>query len=525
MKNLKLKRILVILSCIPVLFVGLSVPIGAVVNSTTGPAGNNELYSQSVFPFSVGFVYGDINDDGRYIMSTPVGNWGVEQNQTQNGVDEFDFANILTSNIGDNSDTGSISYEFGERYYPDAQHYSNDSGGYKYRGGYYDMHLSAEVPEFLNNVTSIVFRARDIYYNPAWVNKFFTADYGFGPKNFMIPTFTLPELADPTTQAFVGTYSVVAQIIDGYGKQHEVNYSVSIDTREDGNVPIMFISRDALAPYVSYNATGSDIASSANDTIIISEFTGYLDVQYYVYTVPVDDSFVGTWVFNDVLSAPSFSPLVDGLYVCPANYSYTTSDNIVRTYDQLVFQYFTNGQFYNMSYKNTNDTSANRMVYFRDSTSGNYMWGFWGFANVVTFYDDIEDESVKSWIISNASKRSSASTVAVEGTWEPTDNFVLASQIDVTVPIYDTSQSISVTPGSTEWRWWSLPVASKYIKTTDLFQVINESIIKDYTSWLVTATSGFLDAEIFPGFTIGGVMGTLIAFSVVMLFLKLFAGG
>lgn len=46
----------------------------------------------------------------------------------------------------------------------------------------------------------------------------------------------------------------------------------------------------------------------------------------------------------------------------------------------------------------------------------------------------------------------------------------------------------------------------------------------DFTSWLVVAVSGFMDFTLFGGFTIGDMLGTIVAFSFVMLFLKFFAG-
>lgn len=46
-----------------------------------------------------------------------------------------------------------------------------------------------------------------------------------------------------------------------------------------------------------------------------------------------------------------------------------------------------------------------------------------------------------------------------------------------------------------------------------------------YTTWLGTAVSGFLDLEIFPNFTLGGIFMTILAFMIVVWFLKLVAGG
>lgn len=46
-----------------------------------------------------------------------------------------------------------------------------------------------------------------------------------------------------------------------------------------------------------------------------------------------------------------------------------------------------------------------------------------------------------------------------------------------------------------------------------------------YTEWIGDALGGFLDFNIFPGFTLGGIFMTLLAFSCVVWFLKLVAGG
>lgn len=49
--------------------------------------------------------------------------------------------------------------------------------------------------------------------------------------------------------------------------------------------------------------------------------------------------------------------------------------------------------------------------------------------------------------------------------------------------------------------------------------------LMSYTTWLGTAVSGFLDLEIFPNFTLGGIFMTILAFTIVVWFLKLVAGG
>lgn len=46
-----------------------------------------------------------------------------------------------------------------------------------------------------------------------------------------------------------------------------------------------------------------------------------------------------------------------------------------------------------------------------------------------------------------------------------------------------------------------------------------------YTVWLGNAVSGFMDFQLFSGFTIGGIFMTILAFACVVWFLKLVAGG
>lgn len=47
----------------------------------------------------------------------------------------------------------------------------------------------------------------------------------------------------------------------------------------------------------------------------------------------------------------------------------------------------------------------------------------------------------------------------------------------------------------------------------------------DFTTWLATAVGGFFSFSLFNGFTLGHMIGCLVAFSFVMMFLKFFAGG
>lgn len=48
---------------------------------------------------------------------------------------------------------------------------------------------------------------------------------------------------------------------------------------------------------------------------------------------------------------------------------------------------------------------------------------------------------------------------------------------------------------------------------------------RDWSLWLVTATGSFFSFEIFPNFTIGGLLASIISIGVLLAFLKYFAGG
>lgn len=49
--------------------------------------------------------------------------------------------------------------------------------------------------------------------------------------------------------------------------------------------------------------------------------------------------------------------------------------------------------------------------------------------------------------------------------------------------------------------------------------------LRPYTEWIATAVGGFFDLEIFPGFSLGGIFMTVVAFMCAIWFLKLVAGG
>lgn len=55
--------------------------------------------------------------------------------------------------------------------------------------------------------------------------------------------------------------------------------------------------------------------------------------------------------------------------------------------------------------------------------------------------------------------------------------------------------------------------------------ISNLPIDVDFSSWLVNSVGAFMNAELFPGFAIGGIFAVMVAFPLVIWFLKLVLGG
>lgn len=66
----------------------------------------------------------------------------------------------------------------------------------------------------------------------------------------------------------------------------------------------------------------------------------------------------------------------------------------------------------------------------------------------------------------------------------------------------------------------------KYIDVLDdKLQNLGFEFERDYTSWLITAVGGFMDFEIVPGFSIGGMFSIVAMIALVAYILKMFLGG
>lgn len=76
------------------------------------------------------------------------------------------------------------------------------------------------------------------------------------------------------------------------------------------------------------------------------------------------------------------------------------------------------------------------------------------------------------------------------------------------------------------WSVYSRPATQVTDFVNDIKQNITVNEFKgDYVAWLSSAIGGFMDSEIFPNFTIGGMLGVIVAIPLAVWFLKLFSGG
>lgn len=78
----------------------------------------------------------------------------------------------------------------------------------------------------------------------------------------------------------------------------------------------------------------------------------------------------------------------------------------------------------------------------------------------------------------------------------------------------------------------NVPFSSLYIDSLDYMSFYNYVIPNvvipkptDMTSWLVTSVGAFVNAEIFPGFAIGGILAVLIALPLAIWLIKIILGG
>lgn len=558
------RRIICILCASIIALYALAIPIGAVVNSSQVPEGSTALYGVSTFPFTVGFVQKDTVNDKNYIFATEIGAYGQNNNQTVEGSDIFYW------NFPDASgeESGGITYTQGsyvelpnDMRYTDFQNFFN--------GGYRSINLQYNqiTPDMIAETESIIFKADNVYYNPLWTTEYDSVTNEYKYKNtasagyeYMIPTIYLPTI-DTSTQKFVGRYSVECSIIDLKGERHNISYSIPIDTSVEVD-SFDFLSISSLQQFIDPTeieiglTTQQDVTNS-NSTILIEQYRGYLDVDYYDYVV--SDELSGTWVLNNVIRPYNeISTPIESAWITSGNYS--TALGIFSAYDgsSVVSNDIHNFMIYTVSGAadnitifniNSNPSTYPYVTYTRNGADIYHGSGSSNHTRVVrsdydgqytiTFNDSVEligtekYNQIFAWLQANATKQGSTATVATEGTWEKVTDTDLLNQVLVTYPMYDTSGAVSPTAFSNTWL--ATPDGLKMLEGTKsiydkgdeliIIPEIDEDMYKDYTGWLGTAVKGFFDTPLLGGMSLGVIVGVLVMFGCAIALLKIFAGG
>lgn len=507
------RRIISILCASIIALYALAIPIGAVVNSSQGSFLDFNLTANSTFPLTVGFSYvtrdTSTGAGNTYVYATEIGGFGEEWNTTLYGVDTY-TQNYTPMEGVEYELEGSLEYNFLERDFPEQYDIVWNDGNTQsvIKRGYQTISFQNKAPSggnVLGQQQGAVLRARDVVYNPAWLMT--TEDGTSQTDEPMLPAFLSPTVESPTTEALVLTYSWSCTIIDQEGVAHNYSNFEVFDTRVDNSsryVPIIPIN--VLEQYATQK------------TIVISEYTGFLDVDYYEYVEPeATDELAGTWVFtSDLGVANSFYSSVG----TSVNVNFTSNST---AYTQIKFQdygYSSWGEtlLYGSTRVFTNDGMS-------DATWQNNAY------KTITITSNLADvtngSTLLTWLQANATKQGSTATVAEAGTWEQVEKSGDGYLLRLQYPLYDTS-GVTITDSETyrnNMSYYGFPTIQKYIDTDGTIIVPSPPYEGDYTGWLGTAVGGFLDFELFPGFTLGGMLGILISFSFIMLFLKFFAGG
>lgn len=533
------RRIICILCASIIALYALAIPIGAVVNSSQVPDGSTALYGQSTFPYSVGFVCSDANLDRNYIFATEIGSYGLNNNQTNFGEDQFEWYYPDSTD----SETSLIEYSgVDQRFLRDTLHWYSERGaeygttqGNTY-GGFGQMQLEyyTNTQDFVDNVESIIFKASDVYYNPIWLTRqVMEGRYVYlenpSPTEFMMPAVQLPILDDYTTKAFVGAYSVECSILDDRGETHYISYSIPIDTRTEVLV-IPFIEYSALKPYMVLNNDGSVNDDQSSKTLLITEYRGYLDVDYYEYVEPEPevDALAGTWVLNDVLNIEDFS---ENVY----NVSFVSNST---QYGKMFIGFYFDAEIDYLIYSSANASWGEGLEVYNDVS---WLNNAYKTISITSNLSDVTNGStLLTWLQANATKQGSNNnhagspySLAEEGTWEIVSDSREKNKVLVTFPMYDTADSQGISESASFLI--AYPSATKFFNTyrasIDIepeyptYDEIPEDMYYDYTGWLGDAVGGFMSAQIFPGITIGGMVGVLVMFGCAIALLKIFAGG
>lgn len=474
----------------------LVIPTSAIVSQYMDDRNNPS--TRCPIPFDVRFWYeqSDEEDSLYFGYDVPIGYGSTEHNLISGGLDSAEGKKFNENTLVIETEGFRANYNVGAPTYIDYMTAWGESIDW---WGYIPVELNAQAID-RTNFDGIAIDAPTFYYN-VWESTFYQ-DTTEGVKLFSMPTIQLPVLDDG--KVYVGRYNVSCGIYDTNGEFRNVEYSIAIDQREN-NDPIPFLNSGIFEQYLT--KTEDDFVN--NYIVAIDGFQAFIDVDVYEYVEPeTSDELVGTWVFNNSITEPDFSV------------SYVHFDSNGHSFDTL----FNN---------NNHDCLSYAINGVSDGEIDVFVFGGIGWLNdiykTITITSKLSEvtngDTLLTWLKVNATKQGSTATVAEEGTWElVADSLDKCTRLIVTYPIHK-QVGASIGGGSSIdiMNRYSYPDWHKYDDSRS--HTISTDLEVDFTGWIATATSGFLNFELFPNFSIGGVLAILVGFSLVILFLKVFAGG
>lgn len=525
----KTKRRIIATICVSILLLYvLAVPTYAVISVSRGEGSDYVISASSSFPMTLGFVYrSSPNSTYNYTLCTDIGGFGQEYPRTYYGDDVVMY---YYDELGEAVEVQrSILYQFESPYVSTNQTYIDSINGNKV--GYYPLLISSTTKDSDQEVTTIVIRADDIVYNTALLDLYKQAEgsYSLAELGYCgIPTLKLNELLDDsTTEKLAGTISIHYYIQGSNPNERErVAFTYSVDTSlTNNNIPLLSV--DNLKKFDAVK----------NPRLLITDYECYIDVDYYEYVeepLTNNQKILGNWSFKNYagFEYDSHTPLV---YCTEEGYNNILLLGSVGHYEYMVgTPYEDNYDIYmNYSYDGVHyvgvDGYAGALNFGvlkneLPSTSG-FAASHAGSATL-QFNDNVLNSNIivtdvfANFIVNFGIPQ--GGQYSANGEWKKIES-TYPNSIYLTLPTYDTSGAYMSDSAKVNAQkiYFSFPDTPSYVNNLDVITLEE----MDMTSWLSTATKGFLDFELWDNFTLGGILAILVTIPLMIWVLKLFAGG
>lgn len=275
------------------------------------------------------------------------------------------------------------------------------------------------------------------------------------------------------------------------------SYVLSTFSENSGQI----VFKNASDTSMEYRILNGINYATANETIEAGDYgTLFYQVEVDLITFTIDDQSGGDYTTYQAVAGMTWLLWCDSEYNTAGYFVF--NDGRVVTADTASTSYGI-GVAYSGSFVSSGDVI---------SSSDYHLMQFGGAGNLL-----LEDSIVS---VSDPVNVSSTVSDVTYTDWTVTET-ANKNKVDVWYPLYDTSN------GNTAAVLLSYPNFPNYLAGTSELPNGDDvpGVNTDFTSWLAVATGGFLNTELWPNFSIGGMLAILVSFSVVMIFLKVFAGG